>query len=337
MDITVHKSLPAMQLRSQHKTSSPKISPAITKYLNRVLCGDSLKVLRTLPDESVDCIITSPPYYNLRDYGRAGQIGLESGFDEYLEKLFAVFDEARRVLKNSGTCWVVIGDSFGGSGTAVKQVADYAKARRKHRHAPKTTHARGRYAKCLLQIPSRFAVGMIEKGWILRSEIIWHKPNVLPSSAIDRFTVDFEKIFFFAKNSLYYFKQQFEPLADAERLKRRFFNPESVQKYKYASFSAINQDKIEESRQRILKRGMRNKRCVWTIGTSRFLGEHYATFPERLIETPILAGCPKDGIVLDPFMGSGTTAIVAKKLGRNFIGIDLNPKYMSIAKNRLKN
>lgn len=326
-----------MQSRTQPQTNSLKTSPATAKYLNRIICGASLRVLKTLPSESVDCIITSPPYYRLRDYGRAGQIGLENEFDEYLEKLFAVFDEARRVLKNSGNCWVVIGDSFGGSGTAVKPVAGYAKAHSKHQHALPTIHARGRYAKCLLQIPSRFAVGMIEKNWILRSEIIWHKPNVLPSSAQDRFTVDYEKIFFFVKNSRYYFKQQFEPLADAERLKRRFFNPANEQKYKHAPFSAINRNRIEESWQRILKRGMRNKRCVWTIGTTRFLGEHYATFPERLIETPILAGCPQGGIVLDPFMGSGTTAVVARNLGRNFIGIELNSNYVKLARNRLKN
>lgn len=333
-----------MQSHAQPNTNlqnkSPKSSPSISKYLNRIICGDSLKVLQTMPAESVDCVITSPPYYNLRDYGRAGQIGLESGFDEYLEKLFAVFDEARRVLKSSGTCWVVIGDTYGGSGTAVKQVADYAvysaKANGKNKHASKAIHTRGGYAKCLLQIPARFAVGMMRRGWILRNEIIWHKPNVLPSSATDRFTVDFEKIFFFVKSRRYYFNQQFEPLENAERLKRRFINPENEQKYKNVAFSAIRRKGIEERRRRMLARGARNKRCVWRIGTSSFAGEHYATFPEKLIETPIRAGCQKGGIVLDPFIGSGTTAVVARKLNRNFIGIDLNPAYVKLARKRIK-
>jgi site-specific DNA-methyltransferase (adenine-specific) len=177
---------------------------------------------------------------------------------------------------------------------------------------------------------------MTDRGWILRNEIIWHKPNCMPSSAHDRFTVDFEKIFFFVKSQRYYFKQQFEPPRDRERLSRRLFNPDTPKKriYEAGLTSAINPKTIEASRLRILEVG-RNKRCVWRIATRPYFGNHFATYPPRLIEIPINAGCPSGGIVLDPFMGTGTTALVAQNLGRKYIGIDLNPEYVRIARERL--
>lgn len=291
--------------------------------INTIICGDALKALKTLPEESVDCVVTSPPYWRLRDYGVAGQLGQESTFTGYIEHLSAVFDEVKRVLKETGTCWVVLGDVY----------TNKDGARRREGLPP----------KCLLQLPARLGVEMVNRGWTLRNEIIWHKPNRLPESVRDRFTMDFEKVLFLTKASRYYFRQQYEPLRDKKRPLRRLINPESKRKYIYneqkqngvSGMAAINPQTAEASRLRMLLRG-RQKRSVWTVAPARFRGEHYATFPAALIETPILAGCPPNGIVLDPFMGSGTTALVAKRLGRRFLGIELNSKYVRMANKRLR-
>lgn len=308
----------------------------LKKHLNKIICGDALTTLRKFPSDSVDSVVTSPPYFNLRDYGAKGQIGLESDFNEYLGKLISVFDEVNLILKPQGTCWVVLGDTYGGSGTGGKLFRQEKAKTSLPKKTLNKAYRRNGYRKSLLQIPSRLSIAMIERGWILRNEIIWHKPNCLPSPAVDRFTVDFEKMFFFVKNRKYYFRQQFEPLRDEQRLARPMFDPAKRQKYRKAIFSAINHKTFEESRQKMLERGRRNKRSVWRISTSNFSGNHFAAFPGKLIETPIRAGCPKGGIVLDPFAGSGTTAIVAQELGRNFIGIELNPEYVKLAKTQLK-
>jgi len=303
----------------------------IRKYLNEIICGDALATLRKFPDESIDCVVTSPPYFALRDYGMKNQIGLEEDFNGYLGRLIAVFDEIKRILKPAGTCWVVLGDTYGGSGVGGNLFRQKKGKSSFLKNSPNLFSHHNRYRKSLLQIPSRFSIAMIENGWLLRNEIIWHKPNCQPSPAADRFTIDYEKVFFFVKNRKYYFHQQFEPLRDKERLKRPIFNSAKKQKYRGVAFSAINHKTFEKSRLKMFERGVRNKRCVWTIGTNNFSGEHFATFPERLIETPVSAGCPEGGIVLDPFVGSGTTALVAKKLNRSYIGIELNPKYVKIA------
>lgn len=307
----------------------------IELFTNKIICGDALKVLKTIPDESIDCIVTSPPYFNLRDYGVREQIGLEADFYDYLEKLLLVFDELKRVLKPKGSCWIVLGDTYGGSGSS-----DLFRQKIRVNSPLKKTQdssvKQNKYRKSLLQIPSRISVAMIERGWILRNEIIWHKPNCMPSPATDRFTVDFEKLFFFVKNRNYYFDQQFEPLRDTDRLKRPMFNTGKKQKYKGVNFSAINHQTFEKSRIKMLATDSRNKRSVWTIGTTNFSGQHFAVYPPKLIETPIKAGCPRGGIVLDPFVGSGTTAVVAQKLSRKFIGIELNPEYVKMANKSLK-
>lgn len=189
--------------------------------------------------------------------------------------------------------------------------------------------------KSLCLIPSRFAIRMIEQGWILRNEIIWHKPNMMPQSVADRFSVDFEKIFFFVKSRKYYFRQQFEPLKDTKRLKRRLLDPKKNHKCTKSYWFSANPTISDKRRLKMFGKG-RNKRCVWTIGTVNFSGNHFAVYPPRIVETPILAGCPKGGIVLDPFVGSGTTAIVAEKLNRQFIAIELNPEYVKIASKRLR-
>lgn len=312
------------------------MSLSISKAINKIICGDALAVLKQLPDESVHCVVTSPPYWALRDYGIKGQLGLEPTFHEYLSKLCAIFDEIKRVLKPMGTCWVNMGDTYAsptkGHGNSKRsRVAMYASL-------SQTRYKIGLPVKSLCQIPARFAVEMTSRGWVLRNEIIWHKPNCMPQSATDRFTVDFEKVFFFVKSRRYFFKQQYEPLRDKGRLVRRLLNPHTTRKRVYgdARISAINPKTIELSRARMLKRG-RYKRCVWRVAVRPYYGEHFATYPPELIETPIKAGCPRNGIVLDPFMGSGTTALVAKKLGRKFIGVELSPAYIRLARARLAN
>lgn len=318
----------------------PRPYQSINSVLNKFLCGDAYAILKKFPDESIDCVVTSPPYWALRDYGVKGQIGLEASIQNYLDKLLAVFGEIKRVLKPTGTCWVNMGDTYASpmkGGNYSKPQNNLFDSLQEHAHFSPLKTKTNLPAKSLCLIPSRFALGMLEMGWILRNEIIWHKPNAMPQSAKDRFTVDFEKVFFFVKSQRYFFNQQFEPLRNAERLKRRPLNPDNQHKFSYGMpfISTINPEKFPESQKRILERG-RIKRSVWTIGTKAYHGDHFASFPPKVVETPIKAGCPENGIVLDPFMGSGTTAIVAGQLKRNFIGIELNPDYVALASKRMK-
>jgi site-specific DNA-methyltransferase (adenine-specific) len=311
-----------------------------TLPLDCIVRGDALKVLKRLPSESIDCVVTSPPYWSLRDYGVTGQLGLEESPDMYIERLCSIFDEIRRVLKKAGTCWVVLGDAYatrssktGKAGKHPQPILSPASTRALMFNRPLAQIP----SKCLVQLPARFALAMTGRGWILRNEIVWHKPNCLPQSVRDRFTVNFEKIFFFVKERHYYFRQQFEPLQGRSRMLHRLMNPEGRHKRIYGDryISAINPKTAEASRRRVLRRG-RNKRAVWRVAVRPFHGDHFAVFPPELVETPIKAGCPKGGVVLDPFMGSGTTALVARRLGRKFIGIELNQDYVSLSRGRLE-
>ncbi len=270
--------------------------------LNTVRCGDALPVLRTLPAESVHMAITSPPYWCLRDYGISGQLGLEPTYEEYLAKLCAVFDAVKRVLRPDGTLWVNLADSYGSSDGGPPSSFVSKSRRLSFTLPPRPRNDIPRKSLCL--IPSRFAVAMVRRGWLLRNVLIWHKPNAAPESVTDRFTNDFEYLFFFAKSRHYYFQQQFEPAT-----------------YPHSRYS---------------KDGMRNKRSVWTIPTKGFKGNHFAVYPEALVETPIRACCPEGGVVLDPFLGAGTTAVAAQRLGRQWIGIELNPAYAALAEQRLQ-
>lgn len=308
----------------------------------------AMEFLKELPSESVDCIVTSPPYWALRDYGVDGQLGLEPTFQEYINKLCTIFDEAKRVLKKEGTCWVNMGDTY--SSNTKEDDRDPEKQREKRREGIDINSDKcfGRHSKewfesqhqqgvrkikrtipekCLCQIPSRFAIEMTNRGWILRNEIIWFKPNCMPSSAGDRFTVDFEKLFFFTKSKKYYFEQQLEPYTNP--LNR--WGGTMVKQLNGADEYGMAQ-RIRDYRPN--SKG-KNKRCVWQINTKPFPGAHFAVYPQELVKTPIEAGCPEGGIVLDMFMGSWTTARVAKDLGRNFLGCDLNPEYCLIGKKRL--
>ena len=306
-----------------------------------LLMGDARDVLRRFPPESIDMCITSPPYYALRDYGVDGQLGLEATFHEYVEELTQVFDEVRRVTKSRGTCWVNMGDTYGGSNCGYGQTPECAGFQNVVRQ-PYYATSNGKpltarvMPKCLLMLPFRFAIEMVNHGWILRNTIIWHKPNCVPSSARDRFTVDFEYLFFFSKSTEYYFETQLEPWQDKRPsdINRAIYgSPEYHGKY---ASNPDNGSAMATSHCVGDPNRGRNKRCVWRISTKPFPGSHFAAYPPELIETPIKAGCPENGIVLDPFLGSGTTAEVALKMGRRCVGIDLNPDYIQIASRRVE-
>lgn len=413
--------------------------------LNKVHNFDVLEGLKQIDSGSVDCVITSPPYWALRDYGVDGQLGLESTFQEYIEKLLQVFDEVKRVLKPSGTCWVNMGDTYynnssessndGRAGFAEDVKEDFvhgtgdgkclicglpAKSQfcskeclNKRGNAFRSQN-RQLPSKCLVGVPERFMLGMIDRGWILRNKIVWHKPNCMPSSARDRFTVDFEPIFFFVKSKKYYFD-----------IPREAHNPDSIKraarartsekldsgqysisyKNEYIGYDDL-QGKFDRGELRAVNSQGRAGRTVWRITTQPFSEAHFATFPEELVKKPLLAGCPEfvckkcgkprekiisvdyiknrpsagndkrtrsedrfsmangmsgfrgnnllrdetitgwsdcgchagfeGGVVLDPFMGSGTVGVVARKNSRQFIGLELNKEYIVIANKRLR-
>jgi DNA modification methylase len=309
--------------------------------MSLVLCGDALEQLKILPSESVDCCVTSPPYWALRDYGVSGQLGLEPTFTEYIDKLCNIFDEVKRVLKKGGTLWVNIGDTYYGGGNNrgnTKTLSDIQKRNRgPHGQVQQKFDFSEYQAKSLCQIPSRFAIEMCNRGWILRNKIVWHKPNCMPSSVKDRFTVDYEEVFFFVKSKKYYFEQQTEPMItddiSAPRGSEGALTPNSgrrkqdeLGKRQYTGFNG---------RYAINKPLERNKRSVWSISTKPYKEAHFATYPETLIEPMIKAGCPVGGIVLDPFGGSGTTAQVAIKQNKQYILIELNPEYIPLIQKRL--
>ena len=290
-----------------------------------------------MPDNSIDCCITSPPYWGLRDYGHEEQLGSEKHFKDFVINLCDVFDEVKRVLKPTGTCFVNLGDTYGGSGSWTTKKADTSKYVENSKQVyvlpngtSKSSQFRGTAMnKSLCMIPERFAIEMIDRGWCLRNQIIWHKPNQMPSSATDRFTVDFEKIFFFVKQpNNYYFEQQLDPYT--KPLDR--WGGNMVNRLNGADEYGMKQ-RVRDYRP---KEEGKNMRTVWSINTEPSKEAHFATYPQKLVERMIKAGCPENGIVLDPFFGSGTTGIYARKANRNFVGIELNPDYIKIAENRLK-
>ena len=328
---------------------------------NTIIQGDALTELKKLPKESINCVMTSPPYWALRDYGVNGQLGLEPTFDKFIDNLCSVFDEVKRVLRNDGTCWVNIGDTYfgsgkgaGGDGNNKESFTFTEKEKRICNHCSKEfigwkfqnfcgsacsgvdntpRTVKGKLPdKCLTLIPFRFAIEMVNRGWILRNTIIWHKPNCMPSSAKDRFTVDFEYLFFFSKKKKYYFEQKFEPY---EAKMNRWGGDKLKAKGESTWDKGTGQETYRDRSLRPNLKG-RNKRTVWSICPKPFPEAHFAVYPEALCETPIKSGCPKGGIVLDPFFGAGTTGVVALKQGKKFIGIELNPEYIEIANKRLK-
>lgn len=314
--------------------------------VNKIVQGDAFETLKTLPDNQVDCVITSPPYWAVRDYRVDGQIGLEPTISEYISRLTTVFSEVKRVLKKEGSCWVVMGDTYG-RGNRGPNTTETIRGRLLVPKSPVMTE------KTLCLIPDRFAISMVDSGWILRNRIIWYKPNCMPSSAKDRFTIDFEHVFFFTKSPRYYFETQYEPLSRKydeffdnkawSEGRAKYQNHRSSRWMKTGLWPAFGGKKGSDGvnhtyscEQRAVNGHGRIKRAVWKIPTSSYSEAHFATFPERLIETPIKATCPINGVVLDPFMGAGTTGLVALKNARKFLGIELNPSYIEMANKRLE-
>lgn len=338
-------------------------------FVNQVLEGDVLARLRELPDEAVHCVVTSPPYWGLRDYGVDGQIGLESTPQDYVTKIVEVFREVRRVLSSDGTLWLNIGDSYaadrGGTHMPAETLAggvgghgdEDANRGRNGKVARRDCTRYGLKHKDLVGIPWRLAFGLQADGWWLRSDIIWSKPNPMPESVTDRPTKAHEYVFLLSKSERYYYDSEAikEPasLSSVERWDQDLESQEG-------SHRANGGEKTNGTMKRVggKQRGHgrrhdgfndrwdsmmkeeqcsigRNKRTVWTIATATFKEAHFATFPEKLVEPCILAGSPEGGIVLDPFMGSGTTALVALKANRKFVGIELNPQYAEMARSRI--
>ena len=358
----------------------------------KLLCGDSLNVLKTIPDNSINMIITSPPYFNLRDYGSDNEIGKEKTVDEYISKLLGVFNECYRVLKIDGSMRINIDDVYINQGLAC--------------------------------IPDLLKINLVNSGWICRNEIIWHKPNAMPSSVKTRFNNDYEKLYFFTKSKYYFFNTQYEPFKSkisksscsgqnskyitteqeasvrqgmnkargtkviAVRKKlpsqdefvdfmrsrtnsKEIFENSNIKKstidhwfrrdkggFAYPSVDDWNDIKwlLDDCSKEFVEMDykltevtfetddiMKNtdkgrlKRAVWSINTKGFKGCHFAPYPVELVETPIKACCPDGGIVLDPFVGSGTTGVMCKKLNVDFIGIDINKQYVDLAQERINN
>lgn len=329
---------------------------ATVKAAIRIHQGDCLDVLRTLPSESVNCCVTSPPYFGLRDYGHDGQIGLEGTPDEFVEKLVAVFREVKRVLRDDGTLWLNLGDSYA-SYRDGKATPDTARGDSKGTQVPKGS-ARNRMSstfsgtgikhKDLIGIPWRVAFALQADGWYLRQDIIWSKPNPMPESVKDRCTKAHEYIFMLTKSKNYYYDneaikedaiyvgtsgQDASGYKDAKKFNGKHSDKQRGHSRRHAGFNE-RWDKMSKEQQCSEKR---NKRSVWEVATRPFAGAHFATFPPDLIEPCILAGCPVGGIVLDPFMGSGTTALVSDRLQRSSWGIELNADYIEIARKRIAN
>jgi len=294
---------------------------------NIIHVGDNLFHLTNIPDNSVDMCVTSPPYYNLRDYKNSGQIGAENTVKDFVENLCKVFDEIHRILKPTGSCWVNIGDTYD--------------------------------KKRLLQVPSRFEIAMCDRGWHLRNEIIWSKPNPQPISSKDRFWSNHEKFFWFVKDvKKYYFNRDAILVPQAEISIRRMFSKNNMSKRKDFNatskegfaISSNSQDKHyarmreemgidkEFNYEELIKSGKcptRPEFDTWNVPSVTYKGAHFAVYPPELIEKPILSCCPEQGIVIDPFMGSGTTGEVAKLNNRRYIGLELNPEYAILANERI--
>lgn len=294
-----------------------------------VIVGDCIAGMETLEAGSVHTCVTSPPYFGLRDYQMDGQIGLESTPEAYVARLVEVFREVRRVLRDDGTLWLNLGDSYATQGGAGTQGTTGQRANRRHTAAMASAKGvpEGLKVKDLIGIPWRVAFALQADGWYLRQDIIWHKPNPMPESVTDRCTKAHEYIFLLSKGPRYFF--------DAEAMKEPGVIPAGTKGAKggaaRAAVAGVNSRPPEYK----VYDGMRNRRSVWTVTTKPFKGAHFATFPPDLIEPCVLAGCPVGGVVLDPFGGSGTTAGVALKHGRNAILCELNPDYDALMDERV--
>lgn len=340
--------------------------------INKIYPGDALGILKKFPDEMFDCAITSPPYWGLRDYGMKEQIGLEETPDEYVGKLVRIFREIRRTLKDDGTIWVNLGDSYSGSwgnysgknrgAGHQRKIENGSKVQnpaydRSSEWRPPTSKVKGLKSKDLVGIPWLVAFALRADGWYLRQDIIWSKPNPMPESVTDRCTKSHEYIFLLSKSQRYYYDHQsiktigLNPADDIRRMNQQREDNKSSPTEK---INGLRPRKTWEDRKKegaparyevssktpmlnsSVTDGTANKRSVWTVPTSMFRDKtHYAVFPELLVVDMIKAGSRIGGIVLDPFMGAGTTGLVAQKMGRSYVGVELNPEYIKISEKRL--
>lgn len=339
--------------------------------LNTIHIGDALEQLKKLPDECVNCIVSSPPYWGLRNYGVDGQIGQEKTPEEFVGALVSVFREAKRALKDDGTLWLNIGDSYASCGrnrtaeSAVKNTGLKSGLDTQANILSQPNKLVGDLKpKDLVGIPWMLAFALRADGWYLRFDIIWSKKNCMPESVTDRPTRSHEYIFLLSKSQKYYYDHEaikepaiydvdgtgtqarkarangnkLEPTKQVNGIRAAGFKDATLMNGKHKQdqvgsrvYEGFNQRNADSD-----KTGMRNKRGVWTTATAMFSEAHFATFPEELIVDCIKAGCPIGGVVLDPFMGAGTTALVSAKLNRNYIGVELNPTYAAMADKRLK-
>ena len=295
----------------------------------QILTGDCLETLKTLPDQSVHCCVTSPPYFGLRDYGHDGQIGLEQSPEDFISQLVSVFREVKRVLRDDGTLWLNLGDSYYNYRPGRGQAIVKQSCASNDQDLPQTCARRGNKfdglkEKDLIGIPWMAAFALRADGWYLRQDIIWHKPNPMPESVQDRCTKAHEYIFLLTKSPNYYF--------DHEAMKEK-----AVSAGKPRQFGATKQEgTLRNDVGRVFEdNGLRNKRSVWSVNVKPYKEAHFATYPPELIKPCILAGCPDGGTVLDPFGGSGTTAQVAMENNRSAILCELNPDYVNLINKRL--
>lgn len=302
-----------------------------------IYIGDCIESMRTMPDSSINTCVTSPPYFGLRDYGHAGQLGLESTPDEYIAKMVNVFREVRRVLRDDGTLWLNIGDSYA-TGTKADRQQSTNPGVGSNRPEAQNSVARignpnGCKTKDLIGIPWLLAFALRDVGWYLRQDIIWHKPNPMPESVTDRCTKAHEYIFLLSKSERYFYDHESvkEPSVQDAKLIGRGGAVETRGKQGYSNASGAQRDNSGGYG----TDGKRNRRSVWTVPTKPFAGAHFAVFPPDLIIPCILAGCPIGGTVLDPFGGSGTTGIVAVENSRKAILCELNPDYAAMAATRI--
>jgi DNA modification methylase len=320
---------------------------------NTILVGDALEQLRTLPDESVHCCVTSPPYWSLRDYGQPGQLGLEPTPDEYVSGMVRVFREVRRVLRDDGVIFVNLGDSYaGGGGYAPNAPCNQRRANgeswgKLNPHSRREGEARakarpgytppGLKPKDLVGIPWRVAFALQADGWYLRSDIIWAKPNPMPESVTDRPTKAHEYLFLLSKSKSYFY--------DADAV-REAPSSSTIERWGGRAFERVSEPGTAPDRNDSGGTGERscgtnpagrNRRSVWTIATQPYTGAHFAVMPSALVAPCVLAGSPAGGLVLDPFMGAGTVGLVARENGRDYIGIELNPEYAVMAEHRIAN
>jgi len=332
----------------------------------QLICGDCLDVLPTLADGSVQCVVTSPPYFGLRDYGHADQIGLESTPAEYVAKMVRVFAEVRRVLRDDGTVWINIGDSYGAGKRTTNKAQSFGNS---DQDIPMNSRAQG-FSKSLLLVPQRLAIALQDDGWIVRSIIIWAKGisgnvrmgSCMPESVTDRPATSHEYVLMLAKQERYYY--------DAEAVQEDsvgYNDPQYDAPYTGESTKAFDDAGVQnasEVKRRIVEKRLRKnagtthggngggfqnhsgynqltnpyvatRRSVWQVNPQPSSIPHFAMMPEKLAEPMILAGCPVGGVVLDPFCGAGTTGVVAVKNGRGFVGIELSEKYTAIAQRRI--